>query len=138
MWRFLWYCVEAMFKRQLYDSENISTLPDAQLLFNMTQHTMNNTHDQNEIFFDIMQDLQDRSTGFETAVDIPVDHKSANNISMESKYGIFGNIPHEEVFQLGGHACVSLIGVLKHLFAHKIPIGFTEQTDIEGGVRDRS
>ena len=128
----------SMFKRQLYDSEKISTLPDAQLLFNMTQHTMNNTHDQNEIFFDIMQDLQDRSAGFETAVDIPVDHKSANNILMESKYGIFGNIPHEEVFQLGGHACVSLIGVLKHLFAHKIPIGFTEQTDIEGGVRDRS
>ena len=52
-----------------------STLPDAQLLFNMTQHTMNNTHDQNEIFFDIMQDLQDCSTGFETGVDIPVDHQ---------------------------------------------------------------
>ena len=54
----------------------------------MTQHTMNNTHDQSEIFFDIMQDLQDCSTGFETGVDIPVDLKSeANNILMESKYG---------------------------------------------------
>ena len=56
---------------------------------------------------------------------------------MESKFGIFRNLPHEEVFQLEGHACVLLIGILKQLFAHKIPIGFTEQTDIEGDTRDQ-
>ena len=97
---------------------------------------MNNTHEQNKIFLDIMQDLLDRSTGFETGVSIPIDHQSANEILMESKLGIFGNLPHEEVFQLEGHAYVSLIGILKHLFAHQILIGFTEQTDIEGDTRD--
>ena len=33
---------------------------------------------------------------------------------------------------------MSLIEILKHLFAHKILIGFTEQTDIEGDTRDQS
>ena len=107
-------------------------------MFNMTQLTMNNTHEQNDIFLDIMQDLLDRSTGLKTGVRIPIDHQSANEILMESKFGIFGNLPHEEVFQFEGHAYVSLIGILKHLFAHKIPLGFTEQTDIEGDTRDRS
>ena len=127
-----------VFKRRLYDSKNISSLVDARVMFNMTQLTMNSTHEQNEIFLDIMQDLLDRSTGFETGVSIPIDRQSANEILMESKFGIFGNLPHEEVFQLEGHACVLLIGILKHLFAHKILIGFTEQTDIEGDIRDRS
>ena len=99
---------------------------------------MNNTHEQNKIFFDIVQDLLDRSTGFETGVHIPIDHQSANEILMESKFGIFCNLLHEDVFQLEGHACVLLIGILKHLFAHKITIGFTEQIDIEGDTRDQS
>ena len=67
-------------------------------MFNVTQLTMNNTHEQNEIFLDIIQDLLDRSTGFETGIRIPIDCQSANEILMESKFGIFRNLPHEEVF----------------------------------------
>ena len=69
-----------------------------------------------------MHGLFDRSTGLETGVHIPIDRQSANEMLMVSKFGIFGNLPREEVFQLEGHAYVSLIGILKHLFAHKIPI----------------
>ena len=121
-------------KRDLFDSERISTLRDARLMFNMTQHTMNNTEEQNEIFLEIMQDLQDSNPNIDES--IPTDQQSAREILMEGKYGIFGNLPHEDVFELEGHACVSLVGLLKHLIAHKIPIGFKEQTDIEGDTRD--
>ena len=100
----------SVFKRRLYHSKQISSLEDARLMFNMTQLTMNNTHEQNKIFLDIMQDLLDPSTGLETGVRIPIDCQSANEILMESKFGIFGNLPHEGVFQLEGHAYVLLIG----------------------------
>ena len=128
----------SVFKRQLYDSRKISTLEDARLMFNMTQHTMNNTHEQNDIFLDIMHDIHNRTSGEDFSGIIPTDHQSSQEILMEGKFGIFGNLPHEEVFELEGHACVSLIGLLKHIMAHEIPIGFTEQTDKEGDTRDRS
>ena len=57
---------------------------------------------------------------------------------MEREFGIFGNLPHEEVFEVAGHACVSLIGLFKQMYAHQIPIGFIEQTDIDGDTRNRS
>ena len=129
----------SVIQRQLYDSRTISTLEDAQLLFNMTQHTMNNTQEQNDIFLDIMDDIHNRSSskvfsgGF-----VPTDHQSMKSTLLEGKFGIFGNLPHKEVFDLAGHACVSLIGLLKHIMAHKIPIGFAEETDKEGDTRDRS
>ena len=88
----------SVFKRRLYYSKQISSLEDARLMFTMTQLTINNTHEQNKIFLDIMQDLLDCSTGFETGVRISIDCQSANEILMESKFGIFRNLPHEEVF----------------------------------------
>ena len=57
---------------------------------------------------------------------------------MDREFGIFGNLPHEEVFSVGGHACASLIGVFKQMHAHQNPIGFIEQSDIPGDTRDRS
>ena len=127
----------SVLKRQLYDSSKISTLDDAQLMLNMTQHTKNNTQEQNDIFFDIMQDIHHRTSGEDFSAIIPTDHQSSQEMLMEGKFGIFGNLPHEEVFELEGHACVSLIGLLMHILAHGIPIGFTEQTDMEGDTRDR-
>jgi len=99
---------------------------------------MNNTHDQNDTFPDILEDIHDRLTGFQADVTIPFDRKTADEILMEREFGIYGNLPHEEVFNIGGHACVSLIGVFKQINAHQIPIGFTEQTDIPGDTHDRS
>ena len=128
----------SMFRQKLYDSSKISSLPDTRLMFNMTEHAMNNTHDQNDTFLDILEDIHDRSTGFQADVTIPFDRKTADEILMEREFGIYGNLPHEEVFNIGGHACVSLIGVFKQINAHQIPIGFTEQTDIPGDTHDRS
>jgi hypothetical protein len=112
----------SVLQRQLCDSRKHSTLEDAQLLFNMTQHTMNNTQEQNDIFLDMMDDIHNHTSGKDFSGFIPTDHQSMKDILLESKFGIFGNLPHKEVFGLAGHACVSLIGLLKHTMAHKIPI----------------
>ena len=128
----------SMFQRRLYDPTQITNLPDSRLLFNMTEHYKTNTFDQNETFFEILEDVFERATRLETKVTIPFDQDSANKILNEHEFGIFGNLPHEEVFRLSGHACVSLIGIFKHMYAHKIPIGFVEQTDVDGDTRDRS
>ena len=128
----------SMFKRRLYDLTKITSIHDSRLMFNMTKHTMTNTRDENETFLEILEDIHDRATGFETGVSIPFDYDSANEILLEREFGIFGNLPHEEVFEVAGHACVSLIGLFKQMYAHQIPIGFIEQTDIDGDTRDRS
>ena len=104
----------------------------------MTQHTMNNTQKQNDIFLDIMDDIHNHISGKDFSGFIPTDHQSMKDILLEGKFGIFGNLPHKEMFGLAGHACVSLIGLLKHTMAHKIPIWFTEQKENEGDTRDRS
>ncbi len=56
---------------------------------------------------------------------------------MEHDFGIFSNLPHNVAFKLEGHACVSIIGLLKHIFAHQIMVEFTGQTSIGGNTEDR-
>lgn len=128
----------SLFRRKLYDKSRISSLSDTILLFNMTAHTMSNTHDENDTFFDILEVIIEKTNGTDFEVTVPIDHKAANEILMESKYGIYGNLPYEDVFEVNGHACVSLIGTLKSMYAHGIPIGFTQETDVPGNNRDWS
>ena len=126
------------FKRNLFDHTKISSVPDSELLFNMAQHVMSNTEDQNEAFFDILKEIHDMSTGFKTDVTIPFDSQTANEVLKERKFAIFGNLPYEEVKVVEGHACISLVGLIQHMYAHRIPIGWTEQTDVEGDTRLRN
>lgn len=121
----------------LYERDKIASQGDARLLFNMADHYSSCGAEQKEVFLDIVEDLLDRSTKFQ-GIQIPDDHKSSNHILMDRTFGIRRNLPHEEVAVIAGHAYVSLIGVLQHLFAHKIPIGFAEETDTEEYRRDRT
>ena len=50
---------------------------------------MSNTFEQNESLLDILQDMQDRATGFKTETTIPFDNHSADEILKEKEYGIF-------------------------------------------------
>ena len=68
---------------------------------------------------------------------IPTDNQSAEDILKEHRFGIFGNLPHEKVEIINNHACISMIGLVQHLMAHEIPIGFTEETDLPGDTRRR-
>ena len=103
----------------------------------MADHYSSCGAEQKEVFLDIVEDLLDRSTSFQ-GIQIPDNHKSADHILMDRTFGIRRNLPHEEVAVIADHACVSLIGVLQHMFAHKIPIGFAEETDTEEYRRDRT
>jgi hypothetical protein len=47
----------SMFRRKLYDHTKISNIPDSRMLFNMSQHVMSNTFEQNEFFLNILQDV---------------------------------------------------------------------------------
>ena len=125
-------------RRQLYNKKNISSLADTHLLFNMTDHMMNNTSDQNDVFLDILSDVMNRANGFDADVTISVDPKGAEAILKERQFGMFGNLPHEEVINIGGHACVLLIGLFKYLMAYKIPMGFVEETDKGDNTRNHS
>ena len=69
-----------MFRRKLYDHTKISNIPDSRMLFNMSQHVMTTTFEQNESFLDILQDVQDHATGFKTEISIPFDNHSADEI----------------------------------------------------------
>ena len=124
-------------RQNLYEIDKIASQGDARLLFNMADHYSSCGAEQKEVFLDIVEDLLDRSTSFQ-GIQIPDNHKSADHILMDRTFGIRRNLPHEEVAVIADHACVSLIGVLQHMFAHEIPIGFAEETDTEEYRRDRT
>ena len=97
---------------------------------------MNNSPEQNASLFDILEDVLDKAqiVKSESDVTIPVDDNTVFKILKESEFGIYGNLPYEEVFEVLGHACVSLIVILEQMFAHRIAVLFTEQTDVPGST----
>jgi hypothetical protein len=125
----------SMFRLRICDQTKITDLRDSRMLFNMAQHVMSNTEEQNESFLEILQDIRDRTIGYKTTISIPHDLQSAENILRENRFAIFGNLPYEEVHVIDGHACISLIGLIQHVYAHGIPIGWTEETDVPGETR---
>ncbi len=67
-------------------------------------------------------------------VEVPTTIKKARSILLEGAYGMFGNIAHPVVYERDGHACISLKGLLKHVFAMKVPIAFTESPNSDGSA----
>ena len=47
---------------------------------------------------------------------------------------MFKNLPHVDVGVIDGHACISLVGLVRHLSAHGVPLAFTEEPDGMGGI----
>ena len=71
-------------RRRLHGKKNIPSLFDTRSLFNMTDHMINNTSDQNNVFLDILSDVMNRANGFDADVMIPVDQKGTEAILKES------------------------------------------------------
>ena len=70
----------SMFRKKLYDHTKLTTIPDARLIFNMTQHVMTNTSEQNDSFFDILEELHERYEVFHSDITIPLDNQTAEEI----------------------------------------------------------
>ncbi len=125
----------SMFTKKLYDHTKLTSVADARLIFNMSKHVMTNSKESNESFFCILDELHERYGVSKSAVTVPLDTQTADEILKEQKFGIFANLPYEKVEIINNHACISLIGVIQHMMAHKIPIGFTEETDVHDSER---
>ena len=125
----------SQYRRKIYDHTKITNLKDSAMLFIMAQHVMNNTEEQNQNFLMIIDYIMEHVTGFEADVGVPMDEQSMNETLKERQYGIFGNLPHEEVVLINNHACVSLIGLIQHVYAHGVPIGWTEEPDVAENIR---
>ena len=132
--------LRSLYGRRLYDHTKISSMTDTRLLFNLADKAINNSPEENDSLFEILEDVLDRAqpTQSDSHITIPINDNTAYKILKDSEFGIYGNLPCEEVTDVAGHACVSLIGMLKQIFAHGIPIQFTEQTDIPGNSRIKS
>ena len=75
----------------------------------MTKHVMSNTAEQNESFLEILQDIHERTTTYNTSITIPHDLQSAEDILKENRFAIFGNLPYEKVHVMRGmHVLCSL------------------------------
>ena len=116
----------AIKRQEVYTPQHTSSLKDARLMFNITNHLVSNTANQKEEFLEILEDILERySSGLEGAeITLPVDMKSANAICLDGKFGIFNNLPCEEIFNIGGHACISLNEKLSHILGHGVPIEY--------------
>jgi len=101
----------------------------------MTDHLMSNSETQQDNFFYILRDLLARKSGpMKNTLLIPTSKSTANAVLLEGKYGLFGNLPIVEPKHIGNtHACISLVKLIKHLMAHRIPIAFSEWPDNDQG-----
>ena len=70
----------------------------------------------------------------DTKVQVPTSVSEANGILLEGKFGVFTNLPHQDIVPIPGHACVSLVGLLRQLLALGVPIGFTEEKNSDGSL----
>ena len=95
----------------------------------MTDHYASCGAEQKDVFLDIVEDLLNHSTKFQRII-VPDIHHSPNHILMNMRFGIRRNLLHDQVTAVAGHACVSLIDILRHTFAHKICIGFAKEAEI--------
>ena len=93
----------------------------------MTDHLMNNPLTQQETLFDILDDITERCNGMIDAdINIPETVFESNKILLEGTHGIFLNVPHVDVQNVAGHACISLVALLKYLSCLGVPIGYAE------------
>ena len=93
--------------------------------------------EQKYVFLDVVEDLLDRSTSF-LDISVPDNLKSVDHMQLDRRFGTRQNLPHEKVFEVKGHPCVSLIGILRHTFEHKTCLGFAKETDINGSPSNRT
>ena len=116
---------------------NITSIDDARLLFNLTDLMSRSTETDRGVILDILYDILTRvsASGGGINIRLPVTEDDAYAICLRGKYSIFPNIPHPAVFSVAGHACVSLNEVLSHIMAHGVPVRFIEEGN---GKRDSS
>ena len=92
----------------------------------MADHYASCGDERKDVFLDVVEDLLDPSTLF-LDISVPDNHKSANHMPMDRRFGIRQNLPHEKVFEIKGHSGVSLIGILRHTFEHKFASSFPKR-----------
>ena len=67
------------------------------------------------------------SSPLESDVEIPMDRRGANWLCLRSCFSVFQNIPSDEVFNISGHACISLKSVLDKKFAEGVEFSFMKK-----------
>ena len=92
----------------------MSSDKDALLLLNMTDHLIHISRYQQDSFFGIINDISDNTRSIDCGVKVPLNTNDANSILSDDKYGLFANLPYENIVIKGGHACISLVGLFKH------------------------
>ena len=74
--------------------ENMCDLRDTRLLFNMTDHVLNNSADQQETFLDISGDILDKSGNFNASATLPTYRKEGHIILLNGRYGLINDLPY--------------------------------------------
>ena len=106
-----------LFRKQLFGLNNTSSEKEARLLLNMANHLVEQTEGQREDFFEIFEDLFSDGMKSNMQVQIPQTTQEANSILLNGQYGLMNNLPHEDVKVINDHACVSLVGLFRQVFA---------------------
>ena len=66
---------------------------------------------------------------------IPVTQQQANRICLKGRNSVISNFPHEEVFVINGHACISLDEKISAMLLHGVPIDWMQ--DADGKINDQ-
>jgi len=84
------------YRLYLHDLTHTVDMDDTVFMFNITNLLQSNTHSKNELLFEVLNDVLDRSNSDfnndNPNVRIPLNETDASRICLEGKYGIFNNI----------------------------------------------
>ena len=116
-------------RSDLNTHSHLATKDDAISMFNITNHMLSCSESQQENFVEIIDDCLSRFShggSDDACIKFPRKIADVNALCLKGKYGLFNNLPHEEVFEIAGHACISLNEKLSHLLGHGIPIMYMQ------------
>ena len=131
----------AMKRQKSYSIGSSLCVDDAKLAFLITKKLINSTFTEKEELIEILDGVVSRlatnnGSGVKAQMRVPVSMDDANRICLEGKFAIFKNLPSEEIFNIGGHACISLNEKLSHMLAQGVPMRYME--DVHGNVDDKT
>ena len=116
--------------RQKKHSNRLASVSGTKTLFSLTDLLVGDTRSKQEMLLQHQRLLMNHfSSPLESDVEIPMDRRGADRLCLRSCFSVFQNIPSDEVFNIPGHACISLKSVLDKKFAEGVEFSFIKNTE---------
>ena len=126
----------AVRQSEYLDLNKILDKESARLLFNITDLLVNLEGKDRATLLLVLGDMMKKlDQTVNLGIFIPVTQQQANRICLRGRHSVMSNFPHEEVFVINGHACISLDEKISAMMFHGVAIDWMQ--DADGNINDQ-